>query len=73
MAPDDEGPMTNRDKNLSADLEDRIRARGVRVDERLALLRALAEPEGPDELRRRIEILKQRMESAASKVREALR
>ena len=65
--------MTNRDKSLSADLQDRIRARGVRVDERLALLRALAEPEGPEELRRRIETLKQRMESAASKVREALR
>lgn len=65
--------MTNRDENLSADLEDRIRARGVRVDERLALLRALAEPDGPDELRQRIETLKQRMESVASKVREALR
>jgi len=58
---------------VSVDLEQRIRARGVRVDERLASLRKLGEPEGADELRRRIETLKQRMEDAASKVRRALR
>ena len=65
--------MTNRDENLAADLRERIRARGVRVDRRLALLRALEEPEGAEELRGRIEALKERMESVASKVREALR
>ena len=65
--------MTNRDKSLPVDLEERIQARGVRVDERLALLRTLGNPEGPEELRRHIESLKQRMEAAASKVRGALR
>jgi len=65
--------MTNRDKSLPVDLEERVRARDVRVDERLALLRTLGKPEGAEELRRRIESLKQRMEAAASKVRGALR
>jgi len=65
--------MTIRDRALQEDLEERIRARGVRVDERLALLRSLEETEGPDEIRRRIESLKQRTEAAASKVRGALR
>jgi len=65
--------MTIRDRTLQEDLEERIRSRGVRVDERLALLRTLEEPEGADEIRRRIESLKQRMEAAASKVRGALR
>ena len=55
------------------ELEERIRARGVRVDERLALLRALAEPEGADGLRRRIESSKRRIAAAASQVRGALR
>jgi len=65
--------MTNRDKSLLDDLEERVHARGVRVDERLALLRTLGNREGAEELRQRIESLKQRMEAAASKVRGALR
>ena len=65
--------MTNRDKSLLDDLEERIHARDVRVDERLALLRTLGNREGAEELRQRIESLKQRMEAAASKVRGALR
>ena len=66
-------PVTNQNKSLRVDLEERVRARGVRVDERLALLRTMAEPSGPEELHRRIESLKQRMEAAASSVRGALR
>ena len=65
--------MTNRDKSLPVDLEERIHARDVRVAERLALLRTLGNREGAEELRQRIESLKQRMEAAASKVRGALR
>jgi hypothetical protein len=65
--------MTSRDNSLPADLEERIRRRGVRVDERLDLLRTLGDPEGADEIRERIESLKQRMEAAASRVRGALR
>ena len=35
------------------DLEQRIRARGVRVEERLALLRLLSSPDGQAELEKR--------------------
>ncbi|MFH0945242.1 MAG: hypothetical protein V2A76_08600 [Planctomycetota bacterium] len=65
--------MLNLDKSLPADLEARIRARGMRVEERLALLKKLQEPGGAEEIRRRIETLKQQMEACASKVRGALR
>ena len=53
--------------------EERIRLRGVRVEERLALLRLLERPEGARELRERIELLKRKMATAASNVRRALR
>ena len=65
--------MLNLDKRLASDLEDRIRQRGVRVEQRLALLRTLAGHGGADELRRRIETLKERIAAAGSKVRGALR
>ena len=45
--------MTNRDKSLPVDLEERVHARDLRVDERLALLRTLGKPEGAEELRQR--------------------
>lgn len=66
-------PMPHDDTNLQQDLDQRIRARGVRVEERRALLRLLAEPQGADELRERIEALERRIESAAARVRGAVR
>ena len=65
--------MPHEDKTLENDLEERIHSRGVRVEERLALLRLLGEPEDAGELRERIDALKQRIETAASQVRGAVR
>jgi predicted metal-dependent hydrolase len=56
------------------DLERRIRERGVRVSERLELVRLLIESEnGAAELSARIAELAARMEQEARRVREVLR
>lgn len=60
---------------ITMELENRIRERGVRVEERLALLRLLLEDgrDGEGEARRRIAELEQRMREAARSVLGALR
>ena len=60
---------------IEKELEARVRERGVRVEERMALLRLLAEDGDPgaERLRRRIAELEERIRAAAGKVRGALR
>ena len=61
--------------SITSEVEERVRRRGVRVEERLALLRRLVEggDQGEEELRRRIAELEQRIRDAAKRVRGALR
>ena len=61
--------------SITSEVEERVRRRGVRVEERLALLRRLVEggDSGEEELRRRIAELEQRIRDAAKRVRGALR
>lgn len=60
---------------ITKELEDRIRERGVRIEERLGLLRALTEEggEGEREVRRRLAELEQRIRETARAMRGALR
>ena len=59
---------------VQEDLERRIRERGVRVSERLELVRELFEPEGDAAaLAERIAALVERMEADARRVRGVLR
>jgi hypothetical protein len=59
--------------DLAEDLEARVRERGVRVEERLALLRALlAETSGAAGLTGRREALLEAVRAAARRVRESL-
>lgn len=60
---------------ITTELEARVRERGVRVEERLALLRLMTEDgdHGAEQLRRRIAELEQRIREAARKVQGALR
>jgi hypothetical protein len=51
------------------DLERRIRERGVRVEERLALLELLTRADGEDELAERREALLERARKAGEKLR----
>jgi len=59
--------------SITTELEARVRERGVRLEERLAVLRLLAESDGEEKLRRRVAELEQRIREAARRVREALR
>jgi hypothetical protein len=59
--------------DLREDLEARIRERGVRVEERLALLRALvSEQNGAADIARRREALLEAVRAATRRVRESL-
>jgi hypothetical protein len=58
--------------NVLSELEEAVREQGVRVDERLAILRDLADPDGEELLRRRIAELEGRIREAARVVRGTL-
>lgn len=51
------------------ELEERVRAGGVRVEERVNLLRELEADDGPERVARRIEALRERIRRAADRVR----
>lgn len=59
--------------SVFSELEERVRERGVRVEERLAILRAVRESEGQEEIRARVEALDARIRAAARKVLGELR
>ena len=59
--------------NAYPDLEEKVKARGVRVAERLEILRILQELDGPEQLAARVEEHERAMETAARKAREGVR
>jgi hypothetical protein len=61
--------VTGPDVSSLADLEQRIRARGVRVEERLEILRAIAEDDAAAKLAARQEELLAAVRAAASKLK----
>jgi hypothetical protein len=65
---------TKREVNMSAyeELREKVKQHGVRVPERLELLRILEEGDAQEELTQRIEERAQDMTEAAKKVKELL-
>ncbi|MCP5058392.1 MAG: hypothetical protein GY937_16945 [bacterium] len=59
--------------NAYEDLENRVRARGVRVEERLAILAKLQQFGGGEELAEMLDQHERSIEQAAKKVREVVR
>ncbi len=59
--------------NAHQDLEAKVRARGVRVEERLAILARLQLFEGGDQLAELLEEHERAIEEAAKKVQTAIR
>ncbi|MCA8980961.1 MAG: hypothetical protein KDC14_13115 [Planctomycetes bacterium] len=58
--------------SIEDDLANKVRVSGVRVAERLELLRAVEDEEGAALLQKRIEELEQRIRKAAKKICEDL-
>jgi len=58
--------------DIVSDLTDRIRGRGVRTQARIALLLEISSSDDDAQLARRVEALKQQIESKAADVRKAL-
>ena len=65
-------PNEPRDAGPLPDLEQRIRARGVRVDERLALLRTLAQADAEQQLAERQRALLAEVRAAAAQLEREL-
>ena len=59
--------------NAYQDLEEKVKARGVRVDKRLAILRILQKFGGGEELATMVDQHERAIEEAARKVREIIR
>ncbi len=59
--------------NAYEDLEERVKARGVRVDERLEILRTLQKFGGAEQLADRVDSHERAIEAAAKKTREVIR
>ncbi len=59
--------------NAYEDLEEKVRARGVRVEERLEILRTLQKFGGGEELATMVDEHERAIEEAAKKVREVIR
>jgi hypothetical protein len=59
--------------NAYQDLEEKVKVRGVRVEERLAILRTLQKFGGDEELAATVDRLERAIEEAARKVREVIR
>lgn len=55
------------------DLEQRIRARGVRVEQRLKVLKMLQQPDGAERLAAELDEHERAIEQAARKVRAVVR
>jgi len=68
-----DSPETPREADVSAELERGVRARGVRVEQRLELLAQLEVAGGAEALEARIEELEQRLRDASRRVGAALR
>ena len=64
--------MAERERTSLEELEKRIRARGVRVRERLALLRLLAEEDAADRLAERRDHVLEELRARARALREEL-
>jgi glutamate mutase epsilon subunit len=59
--------------NAYEDLEEKVKARGVRVEERLGILRTLQKFGGSEELASIVDQHERSIENAAKKVREVIR
>jgi glutamate mutase epsilon subunit len=59
--------------NAYQDLEEKVKARGVRVEERLEILRTLQKFGGSEELATLVDQHERTIEKAAKKVREEIR
>ncbi len=59
--------------NAYEDLEDKVKTRGVRVEERLEILRTLQKFGGGEELATLVDQHERAIEEAAKKVREGIR
>jgi hypothetical protein len=59
--------------NAYDDLEERVKARGVRVEERLEILRTLEKFGGPEQLANLVDEHERAIAAAAKKVREVIR
>ena len=59
--------------NAYEDLEEEVKARGVRVEERLAILRTLQNFGGAERLAAMVDRHERAIEAAAKKVREVIR
>ena len=59
--------------NAYEDLEEKVKARGVRVEERLEILRTLQRFNGGEELTAIVDQHERSIEEAAKKVREVIR
>lgn len=59
--------------NAYQDLEEKVKARGVRVEERLEILRTLQKFGGGEELAALVDQHERAIETAAKKVREVIR
>jgi len=58
---------------VNDELIDKVRARGVRVEERLALLREMQADGGPERVAQRIKDLEQRIRTETDRVKRGLR
>ena len=59
--------------NAYEDLEEKVKARGVRVEERLEILRTLQKFDGGEQLAGMVDEHERAIEKAAKKVRELMR
>ena len=59
--------------NAYDDLEEKVKARGVRVEERLEILRTLQKFDGGGELAAMVDRHERAIEEAAKKIREVIR
>jgi len=59
--------------NAYEDLEEQVKARGVRVEERLEILRTLQKFDGGEQLAGMVDEHERAIEKAAKKVRELMR
>lgn len=59
--------------NAYEDLEEKVKARGVRVEERLAILRTLQKFGGAEQLAALVDEHERAIEAAARRVREVIR
>jgi predicted HAD superfamily Cof-like phosphohydrolase len=59
--------------NAYEDLEEQVKARGVRVEERLEILRTLQKFDGGEQLAAMVDEHERAIEKAAKKVRELIR